>query len=107
MSEFQTFEAFWPFYLKEHSSPLNRRLHFVGTSGALFSVFLALATQQWTYLLLAPLCGYSFAWVGHFVVEKNRPATFRHPLWSLRGDFRMFAMICMGKLDSERQRLGV
>ncbi|WP_374080217.1 Mpo1-like protein [Bdellovibrio bacteriovorus] len=93
-----TFKEFWPFYLQEHSNPLNRRLHFVGTFFVHVVLLYALFTQQWMMLWLLPVIGYGFAWVGHFIVEKNRPATFKHPLWSLRGDFKMFYAMCAGKL---------
>ncbi|WP_413613419.1 Mpo1-like protein [Bdellovibrio sp. HCB-110] len=93
-----TFKEFWPFYLQEHSNPLNRRLHFVGTFFVHVVLLYALITQQWMMLWLLPVIGYGFAWVGHFIIEKNRPATFKHPLWSLRGDFKMFYAMCAGKL---------
>lgn len=95
---YQTFEDFWPFYLKEHSLPLNRRLHFIGTTLALSCLVLALVQMQPLLLLGAPLCGYGWAWFGHFIVEKNRPATFQYPLWSLRGDFRMYGRMLRGRL---------
>lgn len=94
----KTFKEFWPFYLQEHSNPLNRRLHFVGTFFVHVVLLYALFTQQWVMLWLLPVIGYGFAWVGHFIIEKNRPATFKHPLWSLRGDFKMFYSMCVGKL---------
>lgn len=93
-----TFAEFWPFYLKEHSNPLNRLLHFVGTFLVHLVLIYAILSQQWQLLWLAPLMGYGFAWVGHFIIEKNRPATFKHPLWSLRGDFKMFYLMLLGKL---------
>lgn len=88
--EFTSFADFYPFYLEEHGHPLNRRLHFVGTSLVLLLVLTTLVTQQWALLWLLPLVGYGFAWVGHFFIEKNRPATFQHPLYSLMGDFVMY-----------------
>lgn len=94
----KTFAEFWPFYLQEHSHPLNRRLHFIGTFLVHVIFIYALATQQWMLLWIVPVLGYGFAWVGHFIVEKNRPATFKHPLWSLRGDFKMFYLMLLGKL---------
>ena len=101
---FSSFEDFWPFYVAEHSLPLTRRLHFVGTT--LLWPILALAvisTPLW--LLAAPVAGYGFAWAAHFFVQKNRPATFTHPLWSLRGDFRMYRLMLLGKMDAEVARL--
>jgi hypothetical protein len=96
-SAFTSFEDFYPYYLSEHAHPVNRRLHFVGTSLVfLLAVVAPLADLRILWLL--PLAGYGFAWVGHFVVERNRPATFRHPVWSLMGDFRMYADILRGRV---------
>jgi hypothetical protein len=100
-----SFAEFWPFYVGEHRHPLNRRLHFVGTSLGLLVGLLALITQRWWLLALTPLAGYGFAWVGHFLVEGNRPATFRYPLYSLRADFVMYAKIWAGSMDGEVRRL--
>ena len=101
---FHTFDEFWPFYVNEHAHPLNRALHFVGTTGVLACVGVAALTGSPLPLLAAPLCGYGFAWVGHFLVEKNLPATFRYPLWSLRADFVMYGKILTGRMDDELER---
>lgn len=95
---FASFEEFYPWYLAEHSNRTNRRLHVVGTGLALATTAYALAARKPAALLLAPLFGYGFAWVGHFAFEKNRPATFQHPLYSLRGDFRMFYEVVTGTI---------
>ena len=89
----QTYAEFWPFYLSEHARPLNRRLHFVGTSLALATMAFGVAIGCAWLGLAALILGYAFAWVGHFVVEKNRPATFRYPLWSFVSDFRLWALM--------------
>lgn len=102
---FESFEEFWPFYVREHSDPTNRKLHFTGTALALATVGYAVLKRKPKALLVAPLFGYGFAWVGHFLVEKNRPATFAHPLWSLRGDFKMFANMLAGTMDEEVRRV--
>jgi hypothetical protein len=94
----KSFAEFWPFYLQEHSNPTNRRLHFVGTFLVHIVLIYAVVNQQWNLLWIVPVMGYGFAWVGHFIIEKNRPATFKHPLWSLRGDFKMFYLMLFGKL---------
>jgi hypothetical protein len=99
-----TFEEFWPYYVAQHAHPVNRALHFVGTSLALASVAAALGLGQPLWLLLAPVAGYGPAWVGHFFVEKNRPATFTHPFWSLRGDFRMYRLMWMARMEPEVSR---
>jgi hypothetical protein len=90
-----SYEEFWPYYVSEHLDPTCRNLHFVGTSMAI-----ALAANPLT-LPLAPVAGYSFAWIGHFVFEKNRPATFKYPLWSLRADFRMWKKMLMKQMDGD------
>jgi hypothetical protein len=103
-TDLKTFEEFWPHYLAEHLHPLNRALHFTGTT--LVYTILALGLfQSVRWFPLAPLVGYGFAWVGHFFVERNRPATFTYPLWSLRGDFRMHARMLTGRLHLDLDRL--
>ncbi|MFK8013973.1 MAG: Mpo1-like protein [Gammaproteobacteria bacterium] len=87
---YQSFGEFYPFYLSQHSDPTCRRLHYVGTALVLTTVVYALVTGRWRALWLAPVFGYGFAWVGHFFFERNRPATFSYPLYSLIGDFRLF-----------------
>ncbi|MBU6493284.1 MAG: DUF962 domain-containing protein [Burkholderiales bacterium] len=95
---FRTFAEFYPYYLSEHRNRTCRRLHFAGSLGALalLAVFAITGSPWW--LLGVPLCGYAFAWVGHFFFEKNRPATFRHPWYSLIGDWAMFRDICRGRI---------
>ena len=100
---YQSFSQFWPFYVSEHSLPRTRLWHFVGTASLLPIILIAVFYNLYLLLLL-PLFGYGFAWYSHFFVEKNRPATFRYPLWSLVGDFRMFALMCLGKMDAEVER---
>lgn len=106
-SRYGSFAEFWPFYLGEHSKPLTRWLHFVGTSLVVLNAIWAIATLHPLWLLLCPVYGYFWAWVGHFVVEKNRPATFTYPLWSLIGDFKMWAMMATGRLGAELARLQI
>ena len=98
-SDFQSFAEFYPFYLQEHGHPTCRRLHFIGTTLVLATVTWVLMTANWWGLLLLPVIGYGFAWVGHFVYEKNRPATFKYPGYSLAGDFVMFKDILTGRID--------
>jgi len=93
-----SFAEFYPFYLSEHSDRTCRRLHFVGSSLALLCLTALLLTGQAEYLLYGLLCGYGFAWVGHFGFEKNRPASFRRPLWSFMGDWVMYKDIWTGKI---------
>lgn len=95
---FTSFKRFYPHYLKEHRNKTCRRLHFIGSSLVLLLTGYALISSQFALLWLLPLIGYGFAWVGHFFFEKNRPATFKHPLYSLWGDWVMFKDILMGKI---------
>ena len=88
---FASYDEFWPYYVSQHVDPTCRRLHFVGTS-----LVLAMAPNPLLWPLI-PVAGYGFAWVGHFVFEKNRPATFKYPLWSLMGDWRMFFETVSGR----------
>ena len=103
MKTYQTFEEFWPYYVREHSLPLTRRFHFVGTLLALICVVVA-AVVSWQFLLIALVAGYGPAWVAHFFIEKNRPATFTYPVWSLLADFRMFWLMATGRMDAEVAR---
>ena len=99
-----TYAEFWPYYLGEHSRPVTRGLHFLGTSLAVLALIAAIAAQAWWFLLAAVICGYMFAWIGHFFIEHNKPATFTYPLWSLYSDFRMLAFWVTGRLDGELKR---
>ena len=96
--QFRSFRDFYPYYLSEHSNRTCRRLHFAGTSGALALLVAAVATWTWWLVPAAIVCGYGFAWVGHFAFEKNRPATFTHPIYSLIGDWVMWAEIAAGRI---------
>jgi hypothetical protein len=98
MNRFASFREFYPFYLSEHANRISRRLHFIGSCGVLVLVALAIVRGNPWWLLAALLCGYGFAWVGHFFFEKNRPATFKHPLYSFIGDWMMFKDILRGKI---------
>jgi hypothetical protein len=95
-----TYREFWPFYVSQHINKTNRRLHFVGTSLA-SATLIAAITVNWRFLIASVICGYSFAWVGHFFFERNRPATFTYPLWSLFGDFHMLSMMLRGRMENE------
>ena len=97
---FDSFSDFYPFYLSEHRHPVCRRLHFIGTLLVILMGLVVLVTQKWLLLAAIPVLGYGFAWVGHFFFEKNRPATFQHPLYSLIGDFVMFKDILMGRVKN-------
>lgn len=93
-----TFAAFWPFYLSQHAVPACRWMHFGGTTAVVIALVVAVATQTWALVPACLLLGYGPAWVGHFIIEKNRPATFTYPLWSLVGDFKMWGFMLTGRL---------
>jgi hypothetical protein len=95
---YTTFREFYPFYLSEHSNQTSRRLHFVGSTLVLACLVLLFVTGNAWWILSALIAGYGFAWIGHFFFEKNRPATFRQPLYSLLGDWVMFKDILTGRI---------
>ncbi|TDI90701.1 MAG: DUF962 domain-containing protein [Candidatus Dadabacteria bacterium] len=96
--KFKSFSEFYPYYLSEHGNPVNRRLHFFGSLLTIIVVLFVIITQTWIALILVPILGYGFAWIGHYFVEKNKPATFTYPLYSLMGDWVMFKDILTGKI---------
>lgn len=97
-ARFTSFAEFYPYYLQEHSNDVCRRLHYVGSLLVLGILGYALFTQQWLWLLALPFAGYGFAWVGHFVFEKNKPATFKYPLYSFMGDWVMLKDAFTGRI---------
>lgn len=100
-----SYREFWPYYVSQHLQPGTRALHFVGTAAAILCVIAAVGAQAWWLLLLGPVAGYGPAWIAHAFVERNKPATFTHPVWSLIGDFHMFGLMCLGRMDAEIARL--
>ena len=98
MSQFRSFREFYPYYLGEHANLACRRLHVIGSTGVLLVVAATVFTGNPWLLLLVPLIGYGFAWVGHFAFEKNKPATFRHPFYSLMGDWVMYFDVLRGRV---------
>lgn len=101
MKEFESFAAFYPFYLSQHRDPTCRRLHVVGSSLVLATIVIAFGTQAWWVLGALPVIGYGFAWVGHFFFEKNKPATFGYPLYSLMADWKMWWQSLTGQISDE------
>ena len=95
---FDSFKDFYPYYLSEHQNIICRRLHFVGSSLVLLILLYAIFSFNWLLLILLPIAGYGFAWIGHFFYEKNKPATFKYPLYSLIGDWVMYKDILKGKI---------
>lgn len=97
--KYTSFKEFYPYYLKEHSDPICRLLHFIGSTLVLLLLTYAIWTNQLIYLCLLPVVGYGFAWIGHFFFEKNKPATFTYPLYSFMGDWVMFADILRRRIS--------
>ncbi len=97
-AQMHSFAEFYPFYLSEHNNRTCRRLHFVGSSLGLVCLGTALATGNAWWVLVGLLCGYAFAWVGHFGFEKNKPASFKRPLYSFMGDWVMYKDIWTGRI---------
>jgi hypothetical protein len=95
---FTSFETFYAFYLKEHSNTTCRRLHFLGSTLSLICLAMLAITGKPQYLLYGLLCGYGCAWIGHFVFEKNKPASFKRPLYSFMGDWVMYKDMWTGKI---------
>ena len=107
MPELKSFEEFWPYYLRAHSQPETKALHIAGTTVAAASLAAWLVTRRSKFLGLALAGSYGPAWFGHFAFEGNSPATFDHPLWSLRADLLMYRLWLDGKLDDEVKRIGM
>lgn len=98
MKKYKSFKEFYPFYLSQHQNIACRRLHFIGSSIILLIIGYMLLTNQWQWLWALPIIGYGFAWIGHFAFEKNKPATFTYPVYSLLGDWVMFKDILIGRI---------
>ena len=107
MSEqrFKSFQEFWPYYVAEHSRPATRKLHAVGTTAALACIAACVSARKWKLLPLALVPGYGAAWLAHFLIEKNKPATFDYPLWSFIADYKMVGLMLAGKMDAEVERV--
>lgn len=102
-----SYQEFWQYYLREHSRPVCRALHYIGSSLGIAFLIALIATGFWWLLLAGMVSGYGFAWIGHFFFEGNRPATFRYPLWSFISDWKMYGLALTGRLKPELERAGV
>lgn len=107
MSHHESFRAFWPYYLREHSRAATRRLHYAGTTLVVLLAAGAAAIGEWRILIAIPVAGYGFAWLAHALVQRNRPATFTYPAWSLAADFKMWWLWLTGRLEPELRAAGV
>ena len=107
MKTIQTYSEFWPYYLREHAQAATRGWHYVGTGLALSLLVFLLVTQKWALIPLVFVSGYFFAWVSHGLIEKNKPATFTYPLWSLGSDFKMLFHFLTGTMGRELEKAGV
>lgn len=100
----QSFEQFWPFYVREHSHATNRLLHFIGSTLGLVCLAETFLTAHLWLIPLGLLIGYGFAWTGHFFIERNKPASFKYPLWSFRADWKMWSLMLIGRMAPEVRR---
>jgi hypothetical protein len=107
MRKYQSFAEFWPFYLREHARPRTRAFHYIGTSLVILIAAAAAASGNWWLLIAMPIAGYGFAWASHAAIERNRPATFTYPSWSLRADFLMWWLWLTGRIGPELEAAGV
>jgi hypothetical protein len=102
-----TYRDFWLRYLRAHSNPNTRALHYIGSVLAVGTLIAAIVTLNWRGLIAAPLIGYTFAWTAHFAIERNRPETFGHPFWSLFSDYRMLMLALSFRLSPHLHRAGL
>jgi hypothetical protein len=100
-----SYREFWPFYVRQHSKKATRIWHSIGTSCVFLLLFAALLTAKWWLLILIPVVAYGLAWYSHFFIEGNKPATFGHPVWSLRADFQMYFYILSGRMAGEVEKV--
>jgi len=107
MKDITTYAAFWPYYLREHSRASTRAWHYFGTSVAIIILATVIVTGNWRLLPFVFLSGYFFAWMSHGLIEKNKPATFTYPLWSLFSDFKMLFCAATGQMGVELAKAGV
>ena len=101
----QSFEEFWEYYVMEHSLPHTRQLHFMGSTAAVTLAVTGLFAGRFSFVVLAVLVGYGIAWISHFVVQKNKPASWEHPMWSFLSDAKLFFLMATGRMDEEVERV--
>jgi hypothetical protein len=101
----QNYTEFWDFYASEHSLPLTRLFHFIGTTLGIALLIFFVARGQWYFFPVFFIVAYAFAWYSHFFIEKNKPASFRYPFWSLISDFKMIWYMVTGRMAAEVARV--
>ena len=101
----KTYAEFWDYYVQEHSKPLTRMLHLIGTTLGIALLVFFIARGQWYFFPVFFVVGYGFAWFAHFVIENNRPATFQYPVWSFISDFKMISYMLTGRMGREIERI--
>ncbi len=106
-TRYTNYKDFFPYYLREHSKKNTRILHYIGTGLGQIILWSSILTQNWIFIPLALICGYTFAWIGHFFIEHNKPATFKYPWWSQIGDHHMTLLMLTGKLKKALSDAGV
>ena len=104
-NKIKTYAEFWDFYLLEHTQPMTRYLHFIGTSLGIILLIWFLQSGSYLYIPLCFIIGYGFAWFSHFFIEKNKPASFKYPFWSFISDYKMMFYMLIGKIDAEVERV--
>jgi len=102
--QYKSFAEFWPYYVSEHGKPATRALHAIGTTAAVCTMVAVIVIGKWWLFPLGLVPGYAFAWVSHFFIEKNKPATFTYPIWSFMGDWKMFMLMISGRMNDEVTR---
>ena len=107
MREHKTFADFWPYYLQEHSEASTRGWHYFGTILAMLALVTIVIFQKWMFLPLPMFCGYLFSWLSHCFIERNKPATFTYPLWSIVAELKMLLYFLTGKMKAGLQRAGI
>lgn len=107
MKTIMTYSDFWPYYLREHAKPATRAWHYIGTLLAIAVLIAVIITGRWAFLPFVLVSGYFFAWLSHGFIERNKPATFTYPLWSLASDFRMLFCFLTGQMGRELEKAGV
>lgn len=104
MKIYTSFKEFYPYHLSEYQNPVCRGLHVTGSLLVLSTLAYGISTARWQVLLLMPVAGYGFAWIGHIIFEKNRPATFTYPLYSFMGDWLMLKDVLSGRIGIKSGR---